>query len=483
MTAVELHADWLADWLPSALADGQDPFSFFMALTGEPYRQVRGRETLAVELAGRRCFIKRHLGVGWAAIVNDALRGHRPVVDARPEVDACSALAAAGLQAPRVLAWGLRGATPATRQSFVVLDELREHESLEDVWRDPALTSRARHRVLSAVADFSRRFHAAGFSHRDYYLCHLWQRRGMERHPVPELLVMDLHRARRFRTLPERYRLRDLAALLYSSFEVPPGKHAVLRFVRRYAGRPLRAEFRERGAFWRAVYRRALILQQRTDRSVYRLAETTDQSFQPCALEAAMARGVVLKQDPPATLVRVNWPPEPEPTPAGTAVIKRYNLLGPGHRLRQSLRPRSRAGRARRAARWFERLGLPTAQVLAAVDERRFGLRQPQFLVLDDLGDATLADVIGDDALAPVGEPLTNLIRLFRRLVIHGLEHGDTKATNLMVVGESFAFIDLDATRRRFGGSARDQARLLKNVVDQPLLRQQLRQRLLWPLD
>ena len=112
------------------------------------------------------------------------------------------------------------------------------------------------------VAGFARRFHDAGVVHRDFYLCHLLE------HPDPDrdLGVLDLHRALIFAELPPHWRRKDLAALLYSSLDLPLSRLAWLRFVRVYSGRPLREAFAEEGDLWRDVYRRALKLYRKGER-------------------------------------------------------------------------------------------------------------------------------------------------------------------------------------------------------------------------
>ena len=78
-----------------------------------------------------------------------------------------------------------------------------------------------------------------------------------------DLAVLDLHRARIYKQIPERWRKRDLAALLFSSLSLPLDERSWLRFVRVYTGEPLQTVFARDGGFWRAVYQRALALQRR----------------------------------------------------------------------------------------------------------------------------------------------------------------------------------------------------------------------------
>lgn len=243
---------------------GEDAvFERVFALEGEVYRAIAARRTLRFVAGGRAYFVKIHRGVGWAEIFKNLLTLRLPVVSARSEYEACEHLAACGLRAPTVAAFGERGWNPARRESFVVCDALEGFVSLEDFtadWpRHPPAPAELR-RLVTAVAEFARRFHAAGLVHRDFYLCHLLLDQAAWRAGRIELAVLDLHRARIFRKLPARWRMRDLAALLFSTLDLPISRRSWYRFMRIYTGRPLREIFAADAPFWRQVERRATAL-------------------------------------------------------------------------------------------------------------------------------------------------------------------------------------------------------------------------------
>ncbi|MGE0624989.1 MAG: lipopolysaccharide core heptose(I) kinase RfaP [Pseudomonadales bacterium] len=226
------------------------------AMKGELVRDVARRQTLRVMLDGRPFYLKRHRGVGWIEVLKNAVVGKRPVLGARNEFEACRHLERAGLKAPVVAAFAETGGLPAGRSSFVLTDALVGYEDLESLtsgWLESPPDPLARRRLVLRVADFARRFHDAGLVHRDFYLCHLL----LPSDPQEDLAVLDLHRALIFAELPDRWRKRDLAALLFSALDLPVGCLSWLRFVRRYCGRPLPEEFAARGDFWREVYERA----------------------------------------------------------------------------------------------------------------------------------------------------------------------------------------------------------------------------------
>ena len=238
-------------------------FEWVESVEGDVYRQVRGRRTVRVVLDGKPYFLKFHSGVGWLEILKNWLVGKQPVLGAENEYRACRHLEKCGLNAPRVAAFAAAPGTVAARRSLILCDELAGFESLENVvdgWRESPPDRLARRRLTLGIAGFVRRLHEAGVAHRDLYLCHLLLRADAWAAGEVELAVLDLHRARLVSPLPDYWRKRDLAALLFSALDVPVHRNAWLRFVRLYSGRPLREAFARDGAFWRGVYRRAIKL-------------------------------------------------------------------------------------------------------------------------------------------------------------------------------------------------------------------------------
>lgn len=236
---------------------GLDPLAQAFALQGEPFREVPGRRTLKVDIAGKSYFVKLHYGVGWQEIFKNWLQLKRPVVGAVNEYLACTGLHEEGITAPVPAAFAEGAGSIAERKSFVLCDELRGYTSLEDVtdgWDAAPPDSFTRHRLLYAVARFARRFHQAGFIHRDFYICHLLANDEDYAGGVISLAVLDLHRARRFARIPRRWLLRDLAALLFSSLDLGYTRNDWLRFVRIYTGEPIA---RMDVKFWQQVLERA----------------------------------------------------------------------------------------------------------------------------------------------------------------------------------------------------------------------------------
>lgn len=242
---------------------GADPFEQAAGLTGDVYRAVANRRTVRFEAGGRAYFAKVHWGAGWPEILKNLVTLRAPVIGARNEFEACRHLARAGVKAPTVAGFGERGWNPAERFSFVVCDALDGRDSLEDVvihWHEQPVAAPAKRRLVAAVGRFAAAMHAAGVIHRDFYVCHLLLERSAWRDGEVDLAVIDLHRARLYARIPERWLRRDLAALLFSVLEAPLTRRDWLRFLAAYRGRSWRDVLREEGPLWQAVHRRALAL-------------------------------------------------------------------------------------------------------------------------------------------------------------------------------------------------------------------------------
>jgi hypothetical protein len=74
--------------------------------------------------------------------------------------------------------------------------------------------------------------HQSGFNHRDFYLCHLLI--GTEENNKDELFIVDLHRVDVRKKVPERWIIKDLAALNYSSKSINITRTDKLRFLKYY---------------------------------------------------------------------------------------------------------------------------------------------------------------------------------------------------------------------------------------------------------
>lgn len=145
-------------------------------------------------------------------------------------------LAQLEIHTPETIAYGSQWSGGFERCSFIISAEIPAGRSLEQALPpcfDLPCTGqsfRERKAFIGEVASLVRRFHAAGYRHRDLYLAHIFL-------SGQTLYLIDLHRAFKPRLLKHRYTIKDLSQLHYSS----PGDRVTqtdrLRFFRAYTGR------------------------------------------------------------------------------------------------------------------------------------------------------------------------------------------------------------------------------------------------------
>lgn len=254
---------WLRDDLQRHWR-ASDAFEAARAQRGEVFRDKEGRRTLRFEAAGRGYFLKLHEGVGWGEIAKNLLQLRLPVVGARNEYEAIQTLHRLGIDTLTIAGYGERGFDPATRLSFLVTDELADVVSLEQLcgeWRSRPPAYLLKRGLIERLADISRTMHGAGLNHRDFYLCHFLlgttQPITADTIATAPLYLMDLHRAQQRRHVPRRWLVKDLGALYYSALDSGLSRRDVLRFMRRYRGKSLRAILAAERGFWLAVKARA----------------------------------------------------------------------------------------------------------------------------------------------------------------------------------------------------------------------------------
>jgi heptose I phosphotransferase len=95
-----------------------------------------------------------------------------------------------------------------------------------------AAVRRAKHKLGRSLADLAARMHAHGFHHRDFYLCHIFVREHAAKEP--DIKLIDLERAGRHSLMRQRWAVKDLAQIHYSSLAVPVTDWDRLRFFARY---------------------------------------------------------------------------------------------------------------------------------------------------------------------------------------------------------------------------------------------------------
>lgn len=206
--------------------------------SGDVARRVESRITTRIVLddaAGSHAFfLKRHGPASLGEYLRPIVHGRWPIIGAANEWNAILRFHRAGIPTMEPVALGVCG-----RRSLLVTKSLEGHRSLLDWLRDETEGDRQPdsavvRRLIEELADLTRAMHGSGLHHQDFYLNHLLIPDG---HGPSGIHVIDLGRVRQQRRLGERWIIKDLSQLDYSSRLLSYSDR--LRFLRAYLGRPL----------------------------------------------------------------------------------------------------------------------------------------------------------------------------------------------------------------------------------------------------
>jgi heptose I phosphotransferase len=151
-----------------------------------------------------------------------------------------------GIDVMQLVAYGQRLRGDGLLESFVLTEELAGYEQL-DHFLARRFARRELHHTLPRdgddadlrtlirrVAEVARKFHTAGYNHRDLYCCHFFIRE-----PEPgrfDVRLIDLQRVQHRRRWRRRWIVKDLAQLAYSAPRDRIKCTHKMAFVRHYLG-------------------------------------------------------------------------------------------------------------------------------------------------------------------------------------------------------------------------------------------------------
>lgn len=233
-------------------------FDQLMGLRGEVFRSHKNRRTMQIQLGDNTYFIKQHHAMGWREIFRHIKAGQFPILDARIEYKAIRHLNFLNIPAPKVVGFGWRGTNPAKRESFLITAALPAYMNLESLLPLKSFFNPSfKQQLISAVGKLAGRLHQSGFNHRDFYLCHLLllqKELSLKKDCTPPPIhVIDLHRAGLRERIPLRWRLKDLAALDFSSRDGELTQQDKRRFQKAYEAA---IEKELPPSFWKMVKKR-----------------------------------------------------------------------------------------------------------------------------------------------------------------------------------------------------------------------------------
>jgi len=237
---------WIdAEFLPLLERAGWTTIDAVMAASdGHCRRALSDRENWRFDLSDgaggtRRVYLKKH-----------HVRRHpffckrkRQPTPAAVETRNVERLRDIGIGSMRVIAFGERFHADGLIESFFLTDELTGFAELQDFiverfGRMPTEIVRGRDRDLDRlirdVAEVARRFHRAGYNHRDFYAGHFFVRETAA--GKFDIRLIDLQRVQQRRRFHRRWVVKDLAQLAWSFPTGDIGCRHKLAFMRHYLG-------------------------------------------------------------------------------------------------------------------------------------------------------------------------------------------------------------------------------------------------------
>ncbi|MFO0936102.1 MAG: lipopolysaccharide kinase InaA family protein [Gemmataceae bacterium] len=146
------------------------------------------------------------------------------------EADRLTWVARQGIFVPRVVAAGEFLGQNSTLQSFIALEELKGmiavHEAIPQASRtlNSAELAKLKRGMVKEMARLTRQLHSLRAFHKDLYLCHFYvYERDLEQVPddwTGRIAMIDFHRLGRYNLFWMKWQAKDLAQLLYSTFDV-----------------------------------------------------------------------------------------------------------------------------------------------------------------------------------------------------------------------------------------------------------------------
>lgn len=204
----------------------------FMSLPRDnSFRDVPNRLTVGLDLKSQdktiRIYLKRH----WE---DQKKKSTKPHFEAKSEADNLLLLRKCNIPVPDMVAVGW-GYIDQRSVGFVGINEVPglqgdhfiEKYKSQDNW--PQIEKD----LTTKLAVLSKGFHGQGFNHRDFYLCHFFV--DLDDKSETHLNLIDLQRVQKRSMFRERWIVKDLSQMCYSSLKLVSNSTR-LSFYYQYAG-------------------------------------------------------------------------------------------------------------------------------------------------------------------------------------------------------------------------------------------------------
>ncbi|MGQ0552000.1 MAG: lipopolysaccharide kinase InaA family protein [Planctomycetota bacterium] len=426
---------WWACAPDAALAELAAEIERPPVLGAESLREGERRQVWTLRGRAGGVLLKRFPARGWQRLLSPA----------RHEYLAMAEFCRLGLPTVRPLAFAERRAGSLLRESWFLGRLVVGARTVAAAQRE-AFERGDQVRVLElarAALAATQQLHAAPWHHRDLHADNLLLTERQE------VLITDLHSARRVRRLAREHRLENLTRLLYSMRAVLDlGREDVAELVREYARARgdeevgLLESVREGLARFERDYLRGrtarclrnssgFVAETRHDGRVFRRRDYVADALRQDLLEHERrihrAAPGLLGESPQSRVTLV----------PGGRIVKEYRTRGLWPALRQAA-GLSRARSAWLGARRCEVLGLPTPRALALVERRGGGALLVTKALSEPLSVRTYLEQFAPGRDAARRRGLADAVgRIVGCLARAGLRHDDLSTKNLLLSSEA----------------------------------------------
>jgi len=181
---------------------------------GVLYKKNNLRSVVRIDLADKKYFLKRHFkrsNPSWAF----------------REWHNIFTLKSLGIRTMDPVAVGEKGDL-----SFIITEAVEPSERLEDLIKTGLPPERKR-KLVKMLAEMTKTLHNNGLFHKDYYTGHIFVKRVNNK---DELYLIDLQRMRRHYLFKKHWIIKDLAALVFSTYNSCLTNLDRIRFLKYYLG-------------------------------------------------------------------------------------------------------------------------------------------------------------------------------------------------------------------------------------------------------
>ena len=227
---------------------GLDRFEPVMrTLDGQCMRALDDRENWRLRPNGQTVYLKKHHVRTLKSRLRAKLRLGAGETAARTEARNVRHLARDGIDAMTLIAFGERLHDDGLLESFLISEDLCGYVQLDhfiaarfplrelyETRRRAGDMARDLKALIDEVARVARKFHLAGYNHRDLYCCHFFIRE-----PEPgsfQVRLIDLQRVQHRKRFRRRWIVKDLAQLAYSAPRSRIKCTHKMAFIRAYLG-------------------------------------------------------------------------------------------------------------------------------------------------------------------------------------------------------------------------------------------------------